>query len=153
MSKLKCYSIFVNHTDLMIFIKQLRSHLMLIIFSNILVTFEDFERTLTPETPSLDITCPSSCEGLDPGPYQSCAGCNQYMMCFDNDTMLDGLLCEASLEWDDFEKACVLHSSTCPNPSTATTALPDEETTFLPAESKTVICSFMSSQIERHIDV
>ena len=88
-----------------------------------------------PEEP-LDITCPSSCEGLEPGPYQSCASCNQYMMCLDGGIMLDGIFCDDNLEWDDKEKACVEKSSTCPNPPLTTSFYPEEFTTVLPEESE-----------------
>ena len=115
------------------------------IFSTIVATFEDFERTLTPETPSLDITCPSSCEGLEPGSYQSCAGCNQYMMCLDNGMMLDGLYCGTHLEWDDNEKMCVLDSSTCPNPPQKTTGLPEKLTTTVRQEDSKMIGPFESA--------
>ena len=102
-------------------------------------TFMEPEVTTTenPEEP-LDITCPSSCEGLEPGPYQSCASCNQYMMCLDGGIMLDGIFCDGNLEWDDKEKACVGKSSTCPNPPLTTAYYPEEYTTILPEESKCI---------------
>ena len=69
------------------------------------------------------------------------------MMCFDNGMMLDGLLCEAGLEWDDYDKACGMHSSTCPNPTKTTIGLPDEATTALSQErSKRVAESHSDNQ-------
>ena len=96
-----------------------------------------------PEEP-LDITCPSSCEGLEPGPYQSCASCNQYMMCLDGGIMLDGIFCDGNLEWDDKEKACVEKSSTCPNPPLTTSFYPEEYTTMVPGESEHSLIWFLN---------
>ena len=96
-----------------------------------------------PEEP-LDITCPSSCEGLEPGPYQSCASCNQYMMCLDGGIMLDGIYCDGNLEWDDKEKACAEKSSTCPNPPLTTSFHPEEYTTMVPKESEHSLIWFLN---------
>ena len=96
-----------------------------------------------PEEP-LDITCPSSCEGLEPGPYQSCASCNQYMMCLDGGIMLDGIFCDGNLEWDDKEKACVEKSSTCPNPPLTTSFYPEEYTMMVPGESEHSLIWFLN---------
>ena len=88
------------------------------------------------------IDCPSTCEGLLPGPYQSCLGCNRYLICANDDLLLDGYWCQEGFNWDDIVKRCVTHSTTCPAvggetlypPTKPTTVTPEYTTSEAPVE-------------------
>ena len=62
-----------------------------------------------------DGTCVSSCLGVPDGNYQSCRGCDVYVICSSN-MRYDDVPCPDEMVWDDSPaiKNCVLNSTTCP---------------------------------------
>ena len=87
-----------------------------------------------PETtePLVDIpiSCPHSCRGLADGPYQSCLGCDRFLVCY-GEVLKDGYFCDEGKEFDDVEKKCVDHSTTCPS-TPESTRYPSLEMTTVP---------------------
>ena len=64
-------------------------------------------------------TCVSTCLGVANGNYQSCRGCDVYVICSGN-IRYDDIPCPMGLYWDDSldSKSCVSVSTTCPPRST-----------------------------------
>ena len=58
-------------------------------------------------------TCVSTCLGMPDGPYQSCRGCNVYVVCAGG-LRYDDVLCPyIGQYWDDNLKGCTYQSTTC----------------------------------------
>ena len=95
-------------------------------------------------------SCMASCDDVNDGDYQSCAGCNVFVSC------LKGVMvkrtCETGTKWDDDKKSCVAASSTCelsteigqpseePEPTTTTTTTTPAPASSVPSDIQPHSC-------------
>nr|AYH91758.1 SCO-spondin-like protein [Pomacea canaliculata] len=63
-----------------------------------------------------DVQCQADCEGVEAGLYQSCQGCDHYVVCTKHGIMRLSR-CPHSKVWDDKHKKCRKHSLTCKSPA------------------------------------
>ncbi|PVD27601.1 hypothetical protein C0Q70_12765 [Pomacea canaliculata] len=58
------------------------------------------------------VQCQKDCSGLAPGLYQSCTGCDNYLVCTKHGITRLGR-CPSNKVWDDKRKKCRKTSLTC----------------------------------------
>merc|ERR1712168_1484047 len=66
--------------------------------------------TLRPPKPPTG-QCVDDCNGIRPGSYQSCNGCDVFIQCIKGNLL--ELPCPWKMVWDDKQKRCALFSETC----------------------------------------